>query len=296
MGPSDPFETRVPGKWILAGEHSVIRGGLAVALPHTEFGLRLKFEPGAEDSIQPPDARHAVQALFDRITELGAVKPERAWARPRGRLQIQSTIPVAAGFGSSAALCVALTRWVFASSEREPEEFFDFARGLEDYFHGRSSGLDIAATSLGRPIRFHTHSGPQDLGITQTPVFRFHDTGLRSSTRACVQHVSGLAEREPAQAQRLDQQMSSAATQAIEALLEYDSAAKSGRAHLGTDALSSLAQAMQSAQACFVEWGLCPEPVRSLITRLESQPGVLAAKLTGAGLGGFVVTLHARPN
>ena len=40
---SSDFSTRIPGKWVLAGEHSVLRGASAIALPHPEFSLAFDF-------------------------------------------------------------------------------------------------------------------------------------------------------------------------------------------------------------------------------------------------------------
>src|SRR4051794_8275736 len=40
------FSTRTFGKWILAGEHAVLRGSPALAFPLTARSLELEFEPG----------------------------------------------------------------------------------------------------------------------------------------------------------------------------------------------------------------------------------------------------------
>ena len=40
-----PFQTTFPAKWVLTGEHAVLRGVIAIALPHPRFHLRLRFEP-----------------------------------------------------------------------------------------------------------------------------------------------------------------------------------------------------------------------------------------------------------
>ena len=61
--PSAPFTTRVPAKWVLVGEHSVLRGGQAVAMPYPELGLSLSYEPAdASDAlkIEPAEARQCI--------------------------------------------------------------------------------------------------------------------------------------------------------------------------------------------------------------------------------------------
>jgi mevalonate kinase len=94
-----PFVTRVGAKWILVGEHSVLRGGAAIAFPCSDFSLELKYEPGPT-SLDP-----GIRRLLDLLGGPNHVS---------GDLQIRSTIPQGAGLGSSAALSVALTRWAIA--------------------------------------------------------------------------------------------------------------------------------------------------------------------------------------
>src|SRR5947209_5983562 len=57
----------VPGKWVLAGEHTVLRGGRAVALPHPSFGLELEFTPGERFEVFPRGAEEVIQGLFSAI-------------------------------------------------------------------------------------------------------------------------------------------------------------------------------------------------------------------------------------
>src|SRR4051812_1994384 len=99
------FKTHVPGKWVLDGEHSVLRGGTAIALPYEEIGLTLSFEPGESIegfSVMPQDAESLIKKLVSSVCS----------KIPNGKLKIESTIPIGAGLGSSAALCVALTQWL----------------------------------------------------------------------------------------------------------------------------------------------------------------------------------------
>ncbi len=37
------FETRVPAKWVLTGEHSVLRGATALAFPYPALSLNLFY-------------------------------------------------------------------------------------------------------------------------------------------------------------------------------------------------------------------------------------------------------------
>jgi mevalonate kinase len=290
MWPS--FHVKIPGKWVLAGEHSVLRGAQAVALPHPDFSLELSFQPqvwsqpwAQEEEflkIVPESAAPLIVDILKTIREQTPSRGSGGFPWPRGSLLMESTIPVGAGLGSSAALCVALTRWVSGPLGLAEHELFDFARKLEDRFHGRSSGMDVAAASMGQPIAFTMQGGGRALKVTQLPRFTFHDTGLRSRTNDCVARVNAFRDSAPAAGDRWDRQMGEASELSIAGLEAFQRSPEEG--------LPLLTKAMGLARACFEQWGLVPPEVRALEERLLAQ-GALAVKLTGAGGGGFVVAL-----
>jgi mevalonate kinase len=277
------FEVRVPGKWVLAGEHSVLRGGRALALPHPEVGLSLQFQPQVWEglSVVPPRLEDWVLKLLDREEER-ARKQGRRFTRPRGSVIVESTIPFGAGMGSSAALSVAVARWLQEESRLEDSEIFSFARALEDEFHGKSSGMDVAAVLGGTPLLFSMKTGAEPLGLTRLPRFRFHDTGLRAATRDCVQKVLALGETQPEVARALDERMAEAVSLAEEGLRAFEGHPEAG--------LSPLIASMALSQSCFEGWGLVPASVQDQIKKLK-ESGALAVRLTGAGGGGFLVEL-----
>ena len=71
-----------------------------------------------------------------------------------GVLLIVNRLPCGAGLGASAALCVALARWLEARGLVSSGAIHEFARQLENLFHGESSGLDIAVALRERPVMF----------------------------------------------------------------------------------------------------------------------------------------------
>lgn len=270
-----PFRIRVPGKWVLAGEHSVLRGAAAVALPHPELGLELEFEPreGSGLVVEPGDAESLIREV---LAGVGVVEVP-------GRLEIKSTIPVGAGFGSSAALCVAITRWLSEPLQVAEERWTEFATELEHRFHGQSSGMDVAVIAAATPIVFLRGMGATPLGVRSLPRFTFHDTGLRARTSECVAKVERFLQAQPIEAARIDEQMAQASRDAAEGLRRYDSGDTSG-------GLQQIAGAMELAQGCFVHWDLVPPVAQEVQKRLIGQ-GALGAKLTGAGGGGMIVAL-----
>ena len=178
---SRSFETSVSGKWVLTGEHAVLQGAGAVAMPHPAIALKLLYEPGGSAFTVDPESLNPV--ISDLMTAARLEVPAS------GRLCIESTIPLGAGLGSSAALCIALTQWMSGAVRLPRSEWADFATRLEDRFHGCSSGMDIAAIATGEPIEFARDRGARPLGLSVLPRFTFHDTGLRARTSDCVAHV-----------------------------------------------------------------------------------------------------------
>lgn len=265
------FHTRVPGKWVLAGEHAVLRGAPAVALPHPTAALEFTFQPQVWDGLQvsPPHAQETLEALLD-ILEMPSL---------RGQISIESTIPQGAGLGSSAALCVALAQW-WASQQsitQPDDKIAELARKLENHFHGQSSGMDIAAVMAKGPIRFSKEGGGTEIPLKNLSYcFAFHDTGLRASTRDCISQVEMWRNENPVLASKVDVLMTEASQQAEKGLRENNTAA--------------VVRAMELSWDCFEHWGLLTPEIRQKAQKITDQ-GALAVKLTGAGRGGFLVAL-----
>ncbi|MFZ9596429.1 MAG: mevalonate kinase family protein [Bdellovibrionia bacterium] len=286
-----PFQTRVPGKWVLAGEHSVLKGVTAVAMPHQKIGLTLTFEPvvtGEAQSghsllrVEPPDAGALIQEILTAVSEQGHLAAS-SWAWPEGRLRIESSIPIGAGFGSSAALCVALTRWMAPSLGLSSSQWLEFATTLEHRFHGVSSGMDVAVITAGQAVAFEKAKGVRPLGIQKLPHFTFHDTAMRSRTRDCVNRVEKFRADSPSVAQKVDESMAQASELAMTGLKQFDAGQEQ-------EGIESLARAIQQAQECFYAWELVPGQVHRMEKKLLAL-GAQAVKLTGAGGGGMLVAL-----
>lgn len=287
------FSTRVPGKWILAGEHSVLRGGTAVALPHPEFALELEFEPGSLDEtlrVEPSGARAPVREVLETAREFLQTKGIPL-PKLTGWLRIRSTIPTGAGLGSSAAFSVAMARWVLsACALSAAASELALAREMENRFHGKSSGLDVSVSAWGEPVRFSMEDGARPLSLARVPKFSFYDTGLRAETKECIQQVEAIRRISPLRARDLDQEMERAVERALEGLQIYARGNAPGGGSEDTG-LRRIAEGMNRAQEVFRAWLLVPEAAEAVIRRTR-ESGALAARLTGAGGGGFVVALE----
>ncbi len=282
------FSVEVPGKWVLAGEHAVLRGATAIALPHPEARLKLSFEPAAHGGLDvaPAEARAVVLELVDSIAESREAEGY-SFSRPSGNLAIESTIPMGAGLGSSAALCVALSRWLREPLGLERSDVPELATRLEHRFHGRSSGMDVAVIAAAEPVSFVMGRGSRPLAIKRLPKFTFHDTGLRCRTSECVYRVEKLREETPVEAMKIDELMSEASRLGMEGLIAYDRASSDAERE---NALGLLARSMKAGQECYYSWRLVPGEARRMEQDLLAR-GARSVKLTGAGGGGMLVAL-----
>lgn len=286
------YVTEVPGKWVLAGEHTVLRGGAAIALPHPDLKLRLEFRPNDLDfRIEPTEADSVIQELLG-VAKNWLANRGATYVPPQGILRLQSTIPFGAGFGSSAALSVAVANWVLSAALMDRALERELARKMEDQFHGKSSGMDVAVVSIGEPILFTMKEGAISLGLQHLPPFRFYDTGLRASTKDCIEKVEALRVGNAVLAAKLDSEMTIATQEALDGLRAYDQACDTLNSVAMAHALSGIARSMDRSREIYRQWGL--EPMGSPTEKVvgDSRKS-LHWRLTGAGCGGFFVGLEA---
>ena len=138
-----------PAKLLLLGEHTVLHGGEALALPLPRFAAQWT------DASPGPDAPFVAWAAYAAAGEgLGEWFDVGAFAGAAPRLSVASTIPQDYGLGSSGALAALVYRR-FARPTQATDDLAGLrARlgALESFFHGKSSGLDPLVCYLERPV------------------------------------------------------------------------------------------------------------------------------------------------
>ncbi|MGE3975092.1 MAG: mevalonate kinase [Bdellovibrionales bacterium] len=273
------FSIKTYGKFILAGEHAVIRGGPALVFPLLSRSLELKFQRGSQ-AFQIIEAsaeeKEVFEKLLSRSLEILGHKREDL----KGVLQISNQIPIGSGLGASAALCVALARWFESLGWVKQENLQKFAQQLENVFHGESSGVDVAVSLQGQGIHYERNKDAYPLSVNNNLGGQFYlsYSGHRGKTSDCVTQVKKKFELEPAKYQKVDDEMIQAA-QSLEIALTNPI----------TDRREKIVQSMQQAKNCFVEWGLINDSLSSHLSNLQ-EAGALATKPTGSGGGGYVLS------
>lgn len=268
----------------MAGEHSVLRGVPALVFPLASRALSLNYETDSSDLKLTLSGEYGkeLEILFWGVLEKACEKQSFPRAQIRGRVHIESGIPVGAGLGASAALCVAMSRWFSSLGMIQESEIGEFSRQLENLFHGESSGVDIAIAMRGCPLIFRRNENPVELPLKWSPILYVSYSGQRGMTSECVNQVKRLFETNPDKALKLDQQMSAAVAKCEKALRDSSPAG-----------FHDLASALSLAGDCFAQWGLVEGAPANHMKRL-TDAGALAVKPTGSGRGGFVLSLWSQ--
>ncbi len=276
-------QARAPGKIILAGEHAVVYGRPALAVP--VFGVQARVTirgPAADWHIDAPAVQ--VDAPLRALDHQSPLR--RAWelARnalgplPPGRVHIRSTIPVAAGLGSGAAVTVALIRGLAAWVGRPlPDEIVNaLTYEIEKLHHGTPSGIDNTVITYARPLIFRKSSGWRLLPVARPVPLVIADSGQSASTRTMVAGV-----RQRWQADRAG----------YEALFDAVAQAVGEAQHaLATGDLPALGRALHINHTLLQRMGVST-PLLDALVQTAEEAGAYGAKLSGAGGGGNLVAV-----
>jgi len=287
------FSASAPGKAILFGEHAVVYGRPAIAVPVTQVQAHAVVMPDpslqrGEFLISAPDvhldcrigdlpAGHGFRRLFEALAEY--YKMDHF---PSARLRITSTVPMEAGLGSGAAVSVAVIRAVSAYLGRRLDDSVvsALAYEVEKIYHGNPSGIDNTVITYARPIYF-TRGQPFELLYPAEPLFLvIADTGKASSTAEVVGDVRRHWLEEPdAYNIRFD---------AIGSIVHR------ARLCIEQGLMQELGSLMDLNQGILQELDVSSPELDNLISAARSA-GALGAKLSGAGRGGNMIAL-VRPS
>ena len=255
------------GKVILLGEHGVVYGKHALALPIPD-AVNVTVARSGDLSHDLPD--EFVDLLLD---ELGV--DDRNWL-----ISVESRLPFGKGLGSSAAIAVAIVR------------AFDKALGLglddervnavafesEKLAHGTPSGVDNTLSTFAKPMLFRNDGALQidslDIRLSPPLVIAWGDETGRTS-----EQVAGVRERH----ERFPGQ--------FDALFdEMDRLSRQGAQLLQAARWEELGALMNICHGLLNAIGVSTPSLERMVS-LARQSGAVGAKLTGAGGGGSIVAL-----
>ena len=271
-------EVSAHGKYILAGEHAVLRGGGAIVFPLPDITIRLCFDRNAEALYITSTGVQSdvVTAAFQGLLHYALPILDKDHTSLHLNITIDNQIPIGKGLGFSAALCVVFSRMCVCLNWIEADSLYHYAKQFEDYFHGVSSGVDVRAALSHHGIHVLPSSDLSPVHPVWQPSLYLIDSGIIGSTAKAVSKVQGL--QSESWAQRVDDSMRLCVHQVSHALQQCEGG------------MQRLSAAMKQAQDCFDLWGLTPKSLAVDIRNLY-KAGAHAVKFTGAGDGGFLLVL-----
>ena len=132
-----------------------------------------------------PEDHPLACAVIDLLAALGITQP------PACTVRITSTIPVAAGMGSGAAVSVAILRALsaFLGLPLCDEDVSALAYEVEKLHHGTPSGIDNTVITYAMPVYFVRGRPIQILRLPGPFILVIGDTGVASPTAVAVGDV-----------------------------------------------------------------------------------------------------------
>ena len=203
-------QASAPGKVILCGEHAVVYGEPAIAVPLS--GIRAhawcKDNPHPLTVIAKDLSRPAVKTVadeFDRSDPLSLMAALTMGHLNTGDLMgeiiLRSDIPIASGLGSGAAVSAALGRAIarMQNSDIPDCELSEIVFEVEKLHHGTPSGIDNTVVVHEMPVYFVKDEAIEFIRILEPLHIILGDTGITSLTREAVDDVRLLFEQDPVQ-------------------------------------------------------------------------------------------------
>lgn len=279
-------QASAPGKVILLGEHAVVYGRPAIAVPVSQVRATATVEP------LPPGSGLTLVALdLGRTAHLGEAPLDDPLAAAAyhtlahldlpnvdGLVTVRSTIPIAGGMGSGAAVAAAIVRALttFIGVELPPAEISSLVLEVEKLHHGTPSGIDNTVVVYEQPVYFVRQQPPQTFAVGAPLSLLIADSGIASSTRQVVAGVRQRWEANPARYEALFDQIGSLVEQARQAIED--------------GLVAALGALMERNHALLQEMGVSTAELDGLVDAAR-RAGACGAKLSGAGGGGSVIAL-----
>ena len=280
------IESSAPGKVILFGEHAVVYGKPAIAVPVTEVQVIVTAEPAPLGSGLTLVASNLDKSF--RLSTASQDEPLAAAARftlahlsvpePDATLIISSTIPIAGGLGSGTAVSTAIVRTLarFLDRPLKTVEVSALVFKVEKIHHGTPSGIDNTVIAYEQPVYFVRGQPIQRLNVITPFTLLIGNTGTRSPTKKAIEHVRRGRKRDPARYDALFDQIGDIVDEAHQAIEAGD-----------VDALGPL---MDDNHELLIKVGVSSPKLDKLVEAARFA-GAMGAKLSGAGRGGNMIAL-----
>ena len=259
-------------KIILIGEHSVVYGYPAIAIPLKKIGIECIVEEAKSSCFHNKTDTLSV-ALF---TALKYLKKENA----KIKYKVTSQIPPKRGMGSSAAVSIAAIRAVFDYFGENLEDALleKLVHTAEIVAHSTPSGLDAKTCLSDKAIKFIKNKGFSYIDLNLDAYLVIADTGIYGNTGEAIQKVKNLGSNVDSPLKKLGEltdEMAKILTENIESKEEK---------------VDKIGKIMTKANIELRNLNITIEKT-DLFVKTAIEKRASGAKISGGGLGGCVIAL-----
>ncbi|MCB9454838.1 MAG: mevalonate kinase [Anaerolineaceae bacterium] len=283
------FAASAPAKIILCGEHAVVYGQPAIAVPVSSLRVTAQVSPN-------PAGRAGLYLIASEVMEqvilsanppypedplaLAATLALQHWQldAPDLTITVKSTIPIASGLGSGAAVTTAVIRALSMALDRpiETTTLNELVYEIEKLHHGTPSGIDNTVIVYEQPVLFVRDHPIERLVIGAPLHVLIGDTGQTALTRVAVGDV-----------RRLYESSSSLIQPILDSIGNLVRESRKAIEHGDAPALGKLMNQNHS----YLQQLTVSSPELDFLVTAARNAGALGAKLSGGGRGGNMIAL-----
>ena len=266
------------GKVILFGEHAVVYGSRALAVPMPDSVSAVCAQADGQHICIPAWGIREQSGDGDAGTMLARLLQLLDAEDAKVGVDVQASIPPAMGLGASAALAAATCRALAAyfDLDVDDEQINDWTFECEKIAHGTPSGIDNSIAVFQQPMVYAKDSVPpiSALSLRGSLPLVVACSSQSGSTREQVEAVRKKFDADPERFGRLFDEIDSIAGAAIDAIQAGD--------------LDELGHLMDVNHGLLNAIGVSTPELEQMI-HLARTAGASGAKLTGGGGGGSIV-------
>jgi mevalonate kinase len=280
---------KAPGKIILFGEHAVVYGHPAIAIPVAKVKAAAHVFPDFESRT---GEIHIQAGDIDMDTFLSELDPQHPLAAavnltlaelqlehiPAFQIQISSNIPISAGMGSGAAISAAIIRGIstFLGRPLPDSTVSTLTYEVEKIHHGNPSGIDNNVITYNKPVFYQKKQPLEFLQIEKETHWVIGDTGEKTPTLVTVSDLGKRHAENPQFYDEIFQKIGGIAQGARHSLIEGD--------------IKTLGRLLNENQTLLRQLDLSCASLDRL-TQAALNAGAEGAKLSGGGRGGNMIAV-----